>query len=84
MARVELHAELLLDDLAHPPARPESRRKPEPFRSRLHNRLHPRQLSPRQPRLAAGTPRLAQTRPPRLLQSPRPAIDRLPVHAHLA
>ena len=80
MARVELHAELLLDDLAHPPARPESRRKPKPLRSTLDDSLQPRKLRPLQPRLASRSPRLAQSPTPRFLQSPRPPVYRLPVN----
>lgn len=83
MAWVELHAELLLDDLAHPPTRPEPRRKPKPLRSRLHYGLHPRELYTRESRLAARAPRLAKTPTPGLLQSLRPPVHRLSVRTYL-
>ena len=83
MAWVELHAELLLDHLAHPPTRPESRRKPKPLRSRLHYGLHPRELYTRESRLAARAPRLAKTPTPGLLQSLRPPVHRLSVRTYL-
>lgn len=76
MPRMIGHPTLARDEVRHSPSGPQARVIPQGFRPPLQAALNPVQISLAQARLATGPPARGQ-----LL---RPAIHRLPVHAHAA